>query len=269
MAVLMRSAVRVCLWFLLAAPAVSHAHKVWLLPSQTQLANAGGWITVDGAVSNDLFYYSWYPLQLDGLTISAPDSGALAAQNTWRGKYRSTFELELKQQGTYRIAVAGGLLMAFYELGGEPQRWRGMPEDFARAVPANAENLEVSFDEFRIETFVTVGRPTGLKSTGRGLELDPVTHPNDLVAGEPATFRFLLDGKPAPDLAVTVVPGNTRYRDTQDEMTFKTDAMGEVTIRWPAAGMYWLEAAGQDEKSPVAQTRKRYVTYISTLEVLN
>ena len=50
----------------------------------------------------------------------------------------------------------------------------------------------------RNEIFVPVGEPTTtlFKTSGTGIELVPVTHPNDLVAGEEATFQFLLDGKP-------------------------------------------------------------------------
>jgi uncharacterized GH25 family protein len=157
--------------------------------------------------------------------------------------------------------------MAHFEQGGEPQRWRGPVAEFAAAVPADATKLEVAFDEFRIESFVTVGTPTPVPPTGKGLELVGGTHPNDLAADEAATFTFLLDGKPAAGLDVSIVAGNTRYRDTQDEMKLKTDSAGVVAIRWPAAGMYWLEATIEDQKSPVKQASKRYVTYIGTFEV--
>ena len=49
----------------------------------------------------------------------------------------------------------------------------------------------------RVETFVTNGAPSELKASGRGLELTPVTHPNDLYAGEAITFKLTDNGKPA------------------------------------------------------------------------
>ena len=75
------------------------------------------------------------------------------------------------------------------------------PENFAKEVPQNAEDLQASFLQSRIETFVTSGKPTTetLKITGSGLELAPVTHPNDLIAGSAATFQLMLDGKPAAE----------------------------------------------------------------------
>ena len=37
---------------------------------------------------------------------------------------------------------------------------------------------------------------------GKGLELQPVTHPDELIKGEIATFRFLVDGKPQGGVAM-------------------------------------------------------------------
>jgi len=56
----------------LSASAAVHAHNVWLLPSSTVLSK-GDWITVDAAVSNDLFFFNHRPLGLDNLVVTAPD----------------------------------------------------------------------------------------------------------------------------------------------------------------------------------------------------
>jgi hypothetical protein len=69
-----------------------------------------------------------------------------------------------------------------------------------------------------------------------------VTHPNDVVAGEAATFKFLLDGKPAADLEVTFAPGNARYRATPGDFKVKTGADGSFKVTLPEAGMYWMNA---------------------------
>ena len=78
-----------------------------------------------------------------------------------------------------------------------------------------------------------------------------MTHPNDLVAGTPATFKLMLDGKPAPDLQVTVIAGGNRYRDKLGEMSLTTDQDGKFSVNWPAPGMYWMEAVVRDDKTPV------------------
>jgi uncharacterized GH25 family protein len=128
----------------------------------------------------------------------------------------------------------------------------------------------VSQNQTRVETFVTAGKPNdaALRPSGTGLELVPVTHPNDLFAGEPAAFGLVLDGKPAANVKVTVVPGASRYRNKQNEMELTTDAAGRVNVTFAEAGMYWLQASVQDDKPSVKQAKERRANYVATFEVL-
>jgi uncharacterized GH25 family protein len=251
------------------APLASHAHKAWLLPSTT-VSTVDQWITVDAAVSNDLFYFNHVPMRLDALSISAPDGSTVPAENANTGKYRSTFDLQLKQPGTYRLAIANQGVMASYEENGATKRWRGTAEKFATEVPADAKNLKVSEMQSRVETFVTAGEPTSkaLTPTNVGLELVAITHPNDLYVGEAAQFKLLLDGQPAANLPLTIIPGGTRYRDQQQEMKFTTAADGTLSVTWPEPGMYWLEASLQDQKTKLKQSGQRRANYVATFEVL-
>jgi uncharacterized GH25 family protein len=250
-------------------PFMAQAHKAWLLPSST-VSTVDQWITVDAAVSNDLFYFNHVPLRIESLQITAPNGTVVQPENIATGKYRTTLDLHLAQSGTYRLANVNSGLFASYEENGATKRWRGTAEKFATEVPANAKNLQVSQSAGRVETFVTAGKPTtdALKPTNVGLELVPVTHPNDLYAGEAAKFGLLLDGKPAANLAVTIVAGGTRYRDAQKEIKATTDAAGQFSVTWPEPGMYWLETGLQDTQTSVKQATQRRVSYVATFEVL-
>jgi uncharacterized GH25 family protein len=257
-------------WTLAAcAPLSAHAHKAWLLPSAT-VSTVDQWITVDAAVSNDLFYFNHVPMRLESLSVIAPDGSKIQPQNQHTGKYRSTFDVHLKQNGTYKLAIANSGLNAFYEENGQRKRWRGTAEKFASEVPADAKNLRVNEAQSRVETFVTAGKPTdtSLKPTNIGLELVPVTHPNDLYAGETAEFKFLLDGQPVAQLDVTIIAGGTRYRNQPNEIQLKTDANGAISVTWPQPGMYWLEAEWQDQKTSIPQAKERRASYVATFEVL-
>lgn len=253
----------------LLAPVASHAHKAWLLPSATVSA-VDQWVTVDAAVSNDLFYFNHVPLRMDALAITAPDGSKVVPENAHTGKYRSVFDLQLKQNGTYKVAVLNQGLFASYEQNGARKRWRGTADKFATEIPADAKNLEVNESVGRIETFVTAGKPTdaALKPMNVGLELVPVTHPNDLYAGEASKFRFLLDGKAAANLEIVVMAGGTRYRNEQEEQKLKTDANGELSSDWPTPGMYWLESTLEDQKTSLKQAKQRRLSYVATFEVL-
>lgn len=250
-------------------PGVSDAARAWILPSQTIVARNGGFVTFDAAMADDLFSFNQGAMPLDQLAVTTPDGAPIEAQNPAKGKTRSSFDLEVRTPGTYRIAIAGDNVMARWEEDGKPKRWRGTPAEMAASIPTNAAKLEVEQMQRRVETFVTVGAPTDLKTSGTGLELQALRHPNDLYAGEAARFKFLLDGKPVKDLEVEIIAGGTRYRDQPDPLVLKTDKDGIVTVTWPSAGLYWVDAEVADENATVPKVRKRRASYNATLEVLS
>ncbi|MCA0394982.1 MAG: DUF4198 domain-containing protein [Proteobacteria bacterium] len=277
------------------APLSASAHKQWIVPSQAVVNGNDVWVTFDGAVSNQLFFPDHVPMRLDNVTATGPDGKPVELRNASTGKYRSTFDLQLQQVGTYRISNASAGLSARWDTPeslaakaraeqegkpttgpGAPPETRGgflrnaTPAELASKVPADAKNLQVTEGASRVETFVTNGAPdtTALAPTGKGIELAPVTHPNDLAAGEEATFRFLLDGKPAAGLEFEIIRGGTRYRNAQDGISATTDAEGLLKVTWPEAGVYWLETSMQDDKTTVPQATQRRLGYVVTLEVL-
>jgi uncharacterized GH25 family protein len=252
----------------------AQAHKPWMLPSSTLVeSDKEAWVTVDAAISEGLFDVDHVPLKLDGLAITGPDGASVQPENVANGKLRNTFDVKMAKPGTYRIALVTQSALASWKVNGETKRWRGTEAALAQEVPANAEDLKVSRTTSRLETFVTANTPSDavLKPTGTGLELVPVTHPNDLRAGEKATWRFLLDGKPAANQAFSLIPGGVRYRGTLGEIRHVTDAKGELTFTIPAAGMYlvtssWPAQAREPGQPP--QMPARRVTYAATVAVL-
>ncbi|MES2350794.1 MAG: DUF4198 domain-containing protein [Pseudomonadota bacterium] len=253
----------------------AQAHKPWLLPSSTNVEGKEAWVTVDAAISEGLFDIDHQPLKLDGIVVTGPDGGKLELQNVSNGKLRNTFDLKLPAPGTYKIAlVSQGVMGSYKNKEGEMKRFRGTEESLAKDVPSDAAEVKLSRMQSRLETFVSTGTPdmAVFKPTGVGLELVPVTHPNDLRAGEKATWRFLLDGKPAANQAFSLIPGGVRYRGTLGEIRKSTDAKGEITFDLPAAGMYlvssaWPAAAPQTPGQP-PQMAPRRVSYAATVEIL-
>lgn len=220
------------------------AHRVWLLPSTFTLSGENQWVTVDGAVSNNLFYPNHVPLRLDSLTVTGPDGALVNVQNAVTGKYRSAFDVELGKEGTYRISSGGEGYNASWKEGEETKRWRGNAETLAAEAIESKPGVSISRSLRRIETFVTLGSPNDavFATEGTGLELKPVTHPNDVYAGEEVRFQLLNVGAPAAGVEVEVIRGHDRYRDSENALTLVADAQGVITFTPAEAGPYWLNA---------------------------
>ena len=252
-------------------PFAASAHKSWLQPSTTVLTGNDPWITVDAAVSNNLFYFDHVAMRTDNVQITAPDGSLVKAQNAHTGKLRSVFDVQLTQPGTWRIANINAGLMATWTEDGKPKRWRGNAETFAKEVDTTKADLKVSETVGRVETYVTNGNTTdgALKLTGKGIELQAIGgHFNDLFADETSTFKVFVDGKPAAGLEFEITRGATRYRNAQEEIKVTSDANGEIKVTWPQPGMYWLETTTSDNKTSVPQAAQRRLSYVATLEVL-
>ena len=251
-------------------PSPAEAHRRWLLPSNTVLAGEEETVSVDAAISNNLFGFDHHAMPLDDVSVVGPDGQTIQPAIIGSGEYRSVFDVPLKQQGTYRIASVSDGMMGFYEVDGQRHRWRGTRAEMATALPANATNVRTFENSSRTETFVTLGAPDdrALQPVGRGIEMVPVTHPNDLVASEPAQMRFLVDGQPAAGLEVEFVQGGTKYRDEAGSRMLVADAAGLVTLEAPVPGMYYLEASRSNDDEGAGQTAPRRMSYTAVLEFL-
>lgn len=278
---------------MLALPAAAPAHRQWLLPSATIVSGTDSWVTVDAAVSNDLFFFDHQPMRLETIKVWAPDGSAGAIQNGATGRYRATFDVRLDRAGTWKIGTIGTNVTGSVRIDGVERRVGGrggppgggfgapaagmappgpprLPPIALADIPAGATDLKLAENSTRNEIFVTAGAPTAIvfKPTGKGLEMEPLTHPDELVAGETASFRFLIDGQPAPGLSVTVIPGGKRYRNDEGAVALKTGADGVVKVDWPTAGLYWLNATASDTHPSEPRATERRMSYAATLEVL-
>ena len=229
---------------LAALPFAAEAHRSWLMPSSTQVDGKNQYITVDGGASDNLFQADSFPLKFDGLTVTAPDGSTVAPENLNTGKLKSSFDLKLSADGTYRIAAVSDTIMGRYTLNGETKRFRGTATDLATLVPAGATDVVVSHMISRVETYTTANKPSdaALKPVGHGLEIVPLSSPSGYVAGEKAAFRALLDGKPLAGLAIEIIPGAVRYRGALKDIDVTTAADGTFSVTWPMGQMYWIGA---------------------------
>jgi len=253
----------------------AQAHRPWMLPNTTFIeTDREAWVTIDGAVSEGMFVADHMPLRMEGLTVTDPDGATAPAPAASVGKFRSSVDLKLPKDGTYRLTLAATSVMGSYKLNGEMKRFRASEQAAAKEIPAGATEVRSTTMVQRQDTFVTLNKPTSgaLKPLGTGLELVPVSHPTELRAGEKATFRFQLNGQPLPNFPFSLIPGGVKYRGTLNEVRLSTDAKGEATFTLPAPNMYWLSAAypANAARGPglEAQPEPKRYSYSATLEIL-
>lgn len=258
---------------LIATPAL--AHRAWIKPTTTVVSGDDEWISFDAAVANGIFTPDHFALGTEGITVTSPSGKEVAKQHEQKLRYRSVFDINVKEEGTYRVETASQSLMAFWkDADGKRQMWPGRGktgtlEEFNKAVPKKADGLEVVESSRRINVFATLGEPSedAIKPSGKGLELDGKTHPNDLYTGEEISLGFLMDGGAATGTKVTIVKDGEKYRDTDDAMNLTTDADGQIAVTFEEPGMYWLEAEFEDDNAK-APAQKRRGMFVLVMEVL-
>lgn len=254
----------------LAIAGTASAHRAWIVPSTFTLSGDEQWITVDGAISNNLFTPNHVAMNTDSVSVTAPDGSNVELQNAARGEIRSVFDVLLNKQGTYRISSGGDGYFVSWEEDGERKRWRGAAETLAEEGIEAKPGVEITRSIRRTETFVTLGLPDEavFAQEGTGLELKPVTHPNDVYAGEEVTFQFLLDGAPAEGVTVELVRGHDRYRDAEDALELTADAEGHVSFTPDVAAPYWMSAEHESDGSLNGKPISVRTSYVFTFEAL-
>jgi len=112
------------------------------------------------------------------------------------------------------------------------------------AIPAGAETM-TSVSYTRSETYVTKGAPSreALKPSGKGFELEAITHPNEVYAGEAFKFRLLNDGKPVAGVTFEIQRSGDAYADKKFSQEGKTGADGGASVTLAQPGVYVLETS--------------------------
>lgn len=238
------------------AGSTAYAHDYWLLPNEyVASSDTAKWITVDVTASNTIFVAD-KGFSLDDLTISAPQGESERLAHYFKGKRKSVFDLNLEDEGTYRLRLQDTTFFTFYEMPGSDRMYRIKADKLQRKVllPEGAENAETLEIHGKSTTYVTRRAPSSenLKLQNKGLELDFEVHPNDVVSGEAFNFVVLLDGKPVTQkMLLEITPDGTHYRDQRGELALKPDAEGNVSFTPAQPGRYLLKAELAQEESGV------------------
>lgn len=219
----------------LAMPAA--AHTPYLAPASFEV-RPDSRVTLDASFA-ETFFVPEVVFDNSEFRVTAPDGTQNAPDTVVRLKSRAVVEHTLPgQKGTYRFSTGNRLGAVFrtWELNGKTESSR----DPAKPLPAGATLLTHYQSLSRSEVYLTAGAPTtaALKPYGVGLELVPVTHPNDLYRGERFDFTVQYDGQPLPAQTVEIQRALGDGARQPAPMTLTTDAAGKASFALEQAGTY-------------------------------
>ena len=226
------------------------AHNRWILPSHFNLSNdKGEWVMVDVTASNETFNVD-KPMGADRMKITGPNGKSVRPGSSYRGHRKSVVDIHLEQSGTYQLKMGGEpSYWTSYQLKGDDKKhWlRGVSKSQRQGqLPQGAINANTMESYANVLTYITLNTPTNsFKTTNKGLELVPVTHPSDVAQGEPAQFKFIFNGQPQAGVEVEMVREGVRYRNDPNALKLISDDNGIISFTLAHAGRYLLMAEHQ------------------------
>ncbi|MEC7120830.1 MAG: DUF4198 domain-containing protein [Pseudomonadota bacterium] len=235
-------------------PNIGHAHTAspFLMPEQFDTKHDN--ITLQSGITVEKYYV---PSRNYSSTFqyTRPDGTTESISKTADFQRFSVLEIDTPTDGTYHVqsAKTPSSQIKFVQVDGRWLRIRDQrpvattsPNTATAATPSTTPRRFIFADEIKpdmpthhvnviqlAETYISKGAPTPLaKPTGKGFEIVPITHPNEVYASEAFEFLAQYDGKPLADLELEAYQGSGTYdqTSTKDLGHFKTDAQGKVSI---------------------------------------
>ncbi|CAH7343293.1 putative exported protein [Vibrio chagasii] len=233
--------------FGLAATTTAQAHPRWILPSHFTVSKEGGdWLTFDVTASHGTFVFD-KPAGSENAHVIMPDGRSERDNFVIRGKRRSIFDFYFEEEGTHKVAINNyPSYYTQYKAGRrDTVKWiKANKAERDSVLPEKARDVVTQISFTRAESYITVGKPTDsvFKIEGKLLEMKPVTHPSDIVEGEPVTFQFFYNGEIQKDVKAEITREGTLYRNHQEQIDVVSDENGEITFTPDVAGRYVMKA---------------------------
>lgn len=216
-------------------------------------------VTIEAGMSEEAhMFVPDFPIRGAGdFTVTGADGQVAKVTAVTTLREMAVLEAPLPAEGTYRISTGErpGRSAKWAKIEGA---WRmvrpaGAPAGPPRppgagagpieesALPPGAEVM-TSESFLRADLYVSRGAPQSLpKPVGKGLEIAPLNHPNDLYAGDALKFQILNDGQPVAGALLTIVRANDAYADEHFTWSGVSQTEGQaVSVAKP--GVYVLQA---------------------------
>ncbi|MDW2369082.1 DUF4198 domain-containing protein [Vibrio sp. 1078-1] len=243
----------------LAVTTTAQAHPRWVLPSHFTVSKEGGdWLTFDVTASHGTFVFD-KPAGSDQAFVVMPDGRSERPNFVVRGKRRSMFDFFFTEEGTHKVAINNQpSYYTQYKAGRrDTVKWaRASKAERGDVLPEQARDVVTQLSYTRAESYITVGMPTdkALEIEGKMPEMKPITHPSDIIEGEPVTFQFFFNGEPQEGVTAEITREGTMYRNHQEQIDVVSDKDGKVIFTPEVAGRYLMKAnyKGELKDNPLA-----------------
>jgi hypothetical protein len=269
------------------------AHSPYLLPNA--FAVSKDHVTVQGSMTEDDYFVPEFAIRAGDYLLVDPSGAEAKIATVTQHKDVVVVEAPTPKDGTYRISTGErvGRTMKVALIDGQwrtvrpanaprpqaaaarpPMQGGAPPVSNPRvveeaAVPAGAEMTEVQ-TVLKAETYVTKGAPSpgALAVSGKGFEIKPATHPNEIYLDTGFTFAALVDGAPTAGLRFTVYRGGNAYEEKKVFAEARTDAKGELTLSFDRPGVYVMLTRYPARAAEGAKPAPRTYVYSMTFEVM-
>jgi uncharacterized GH25 family protein len=234
------------------------AHMPYVLPTRFDIGS-GDHVTISSSFAEDAFVPE-VAMRDAPFHLIRPDGTPGEVGPVTYLRDLSVFEADVKQDGTYRITTGqrSGRKSTMYR-DGDKWQFRGERDGVmpAGAIPVAVQSMTLA------DAYVTRGQPNdaALRPSGKGLEIQPLTHPNAITAGSEARFVLLFDGKPLAATDITLFRGAGVYDGRKVPAQIKTGVDGGFTLKPDSAGTYLVLARHRAKAPAGAETPWRSYTY--------
>lgn len=244
------------IWTVVAALAVlatagsALADSPYLRPNVFDASNMDH-VTVEAGFTDDIFA-GRVAMRSDHWNVFGPNGEVPIPGVTYLSQI-SVFEAPTPTDGTYRISSGRreGRIAKMYR--SATAGWRFVGEE-AGVTVAEADQVETQSITVA-DVYVTRGEAGEVPAArGTGVEVIPVTHPNEIVEGEDAVFQLLIDGQPRGGLPITVFREAGRYDGRLVEAEVVSGPDGRFTVKPSAPGAYLTLIRYRDEAPAGAAT---------------
>lgn len=187
-----------------------------------------------------------FAMNVPVFTMIMPDGTNEGIYPTALTKAAAYLTPEITQEGTYRFSTGMRVGPLYNAIEGEKERLY-----FADEMKT-AKGKRVTMQYYsNADVYVSNGKPN-YKPTilGKGVEIIPMTSPNELFLSKDLKVQVLLDGKPAPKSRIVVVYDNEHYQfhrqgdlydvDNIRKNNIYTDENGIATFTPDKAGLVML-----------------------------